>query len=233
MPGIILMVAAEAREFDGLTGRRATRSLGWDLQFARETELNGKRAVLVAHGAGMRMAGLAADVARRSVCPEAVVSTGYCGALDPQLYTGDLFVASSVIDREHGVTYPCATGDLAPCERGALVSVDRVACTPADKRDLRSTGARTVEMEAAAVAARAQTWAVPFYCIRSVSDSAGDSFGIDFNRMRDGDGRFSRSRIVMSALARPWSRIPALIRLDSNCREASKSLGEFLANCRF
>ena len=132
MPGIILMVAAEAREFDGLTGRRATRSLGWDLQFARETELNGKRAVLVAHGAGMRMAGLAADVARRSVCPEAVVSTGYCGALDPQLYTGDLFVASSVIDREHGVTYPCATGDLAPCERGAATrGRDReAACRP-------------------------------------------------------------------------------------------------------
>ena len=90
-----------------------------------------------------------------------------------------------------------------------------------------------MEMEAAAVAARALTWDVPFYCIRSVSDTASEGFEIDFNRMRDSHGRFSRSRIVLAALSKPWTRIPSLLRLERSCRRASESLGDFLADCRF
>jgi adenosylhomocysteine nucleosidase len=232
-PGVVLMVAAEAVEFSGLREHFETKPLEWGLQFTHETELNGKRVVLVAHGAGMRMAGAAADVARRKVDPEAVVSTGYCGALDPELAAGDVFAASALIDQDHGRTYSCVEPDFPDCRRGTLVSVDRFASTAAEKRALRETGADVVEMEAAAVAERAHAWSVPFYCIRSVSDSAGESFGIDFNRMRDDDGRFSRPRIVAAVLVRPWSRVPALMRLNGNCRKASKSLGEFLAKCRF
>lgn len=226
-------MAAEAREFDGLIARVGGRPLAWGLQFAREAELNGKRAVMVAHGAGMRMAAVAADTARRKVAPDVVVSTGFCGALDAGLETGSVFVASSVIHRESGAVYRCSEAGAGRSRRGLLASQDRVAWTAEEKAELRRTGALAVEMEAAAVAERAQTWSAPFYCIRSVSDSAGEGFGIDFNRMRDRDGRFSRLRIAMSALARPWSRIPSLVRLDNNCRIAAKSLGEFLANCRF
>ena len=233
MSGIVLMVAAEAREFDGLVGRIGGRRLDWGLQFAQEAEWNGKRAILVAHGAGMRMAGRAADTARGKIEPDAVISIGFCGALDERLDPGVVLAASVVMYRETGAVYACATGGLAGCEIGPLVSQDRVAWTAAEKADLRRTGARVVEMEAAAVAERAQTWSVPFYCIKSVSDSAGEGFGIDFNRMRDDEGRFDRARIAISALARPWSRIPPLVRLDRNCRKAAQSLGEFLANCRF
>lgn len=229
------MVAAEAREFQGLISRVPARTLQWGLQFACETELNGNKAVLIADGAGMQLAGAAADIALRHLRPDVVVSTGFCGAIDPHLQLGDVFVASGVIDRENRKRYAVAE-EFQPtsrCEHGELVSMDRVAGTAAEKRELGGTGARAVEMEAAAVASRAQIWNVPFYCIRSVSDTADESFEIDFNRMRDVHGRFSRGRITLSALARPWSRIPALLKLDSSCRRASKSLGDFLANCRF
>lgn len=230
----ILVVAAEAREFHGLLFRQRVRTLQWGLQFSCETDLNGHRAILVADGPGMQLAGAATDVARRHLRPDVVVSTGFCGAIDPALNTGDVFVARSVIDKEHAKTYASTDPDTAAAyRRGDLVSVNRVANTPVEKQELGSTGASVIDMEAAAVASRAQVWEVPFFCIKSVSDSAAQSFEIDFNRMRDRHGRFSRGRIVLSALGRPWSRIPGLFRLNRSCRLASKSLGEFLADCRF
>jgi adenosylhomocysteine nucleosidase len=234
MAKTILMVAAEAREFDGLLSKFPGRRLAWGLQFASETEFNGNRAFLVADGAGMQLAGAAADIARRQIRPDVVVSTGFCGGLDPKLELGDVLVASAIVDSENGKRYSPAVLETGRAfEKGELLSLNRVANTAEEKLRLRQTGARAVEMEAAAVAARALVWDVPLYCVRTVSDTASDSLGIDFNRMRDGAGRFSRGRIALSALARPWSRIPALLRLDRGCRKASMSLGDFLANCRF
>lgn len=231
----VLMVAAEAREFQGLITHVSARTLQWGLQFTCEAELNGNRVIMVADGAGMQRAGAATDVARRHVRPDVVVSVGFCGAIDPDFNLGDVFVASGVIDPENRKRYAAAKvlTNASSAGGGDILSVDRVASTAAEKYELQSTGARAVEMEAAAVASRAETWSVPFYCIRCVSDTADESFEIDFNLMRDGQGRFSRGRIVTSALARPFKRIPALLRLDENCRGASKSLGDFLANCRF
>ncbi len=230
----ILMVAAEAREFDGLRKHVVSRPLAWGLQFACEADFDGGRAILVADGPGMQRAGIAADVARRNVRPDAVVSTGYCGAVDPLLAKGAVLVASTVVDQDSGKTYAGAVPETQRvADSGQLLSINHVVGSAAEKQALRGTGARAVEMEAAAVAGRALIWDVPFYCIRSVSDTAAETFDIDFNQMRDPQGRFSRGRIALAALGRPWSRIPALVSLDRSCRQASKSLGDFLANCRF
>jgi adenosylhomocysteine nucleosidase len=237
MSKTILMVAAEAMEFQGLLSRLTANRLNWDLHFAREAEWNGNRTILVANGAGPQLAGQAADTARRHVRPDAVVSTGFCGALDPVLKVGDVVVASAVIDSENGKRYPAvplsSRADMGNSAGCAILSINRVAATVAEKRELRASGARAVEMEAAAVASRAEIWNVPFYCIRTVSDTAGENLGIDLNRMRNPRGAFSRGRIVLSALARPWSRVLALMKLEKSCRMAAKSLGDFLANCRF
>jgi hypothetical protein len=88
-------------------------------------------------------------------------------------------------------------------------------------------------MEAAAVARRAFERSLPFYCIRAVSDALTDGFHLDFNRMRDDAGRFSRARIAGAALKKPWTHVPELVRLDWNCRLASRRLGDFLVTCRF
>lgn len=116
--------------------------------------------------------------------------------------------------------------------RGDVASVDRVAITARDKCDLRaSTGAAVVEMESAAVAKKAQEWNVPFGCVRVVSDAAEADLPLDFNRYRDADGRFERTRIALAALGRPFTVLPGLVRLDRDCRKAAERLGEFLANC--
>jgi uridine phosphorylase len=204
-----LVVAAEGREFDGILKRFGKSSkLDWRAEFAREASWNGKRWWLVANGPGARLVGMALE---EKMEVSGMVSTGFCGALDSKLRVGDLVTRFEDI-----------------------YSTDRVITTAAEKQILRErTGAAAVEMEAAAVASKAREWGVPFHCVRAVSDTAADDMPLDFNRYRDAEGRFSRGRITLGALARPFTAIPALLRLDHNCRLASKALGEFFADCRF
>jgi len=79
----------------------------------------------------------------------------------------------------------------------------------------------------------AARWQVPFYCVRAVSDTAHEDLPLDFNLYRDRAGRFSLSKIALAAIRRPFTRIPALRRLEANCNVASESLGAFFADCRF
>ena len=153
---------------------------------------------------------------------DGIVSTGFCGALDPALGVGDIVVSGDVV------------ASPRPFVRGEILSLDRVAVTAVEKRLLRErTGAAAVEMESAAVAAKAREWGVPFRCIKVVSDTAAEDLPLDFNLYRDAAGRFSRSRIALAAMRRPFSAIPKLLRLDRNCRHAAEKLGEFFADCQF
>jgi adenosylhomocysteine nucleosidase len=211
-----LVVAAESREFSGILKRTNTvRKLAWPgALYAREIVWNKDRWLLIANGPGTRLVlqaleGAQALEVKRDV--DQVLSIGFCGALDPALRVGD------VVD-----------------SRGLLTTVDRVAITAAEKRRLyQLTGAAAVEMECAAVEVKALEWGVPFHCVKAVSDLASEDLPLDFNKYRDREGRFSRTRIACAALGRPFSAIPGLMRLDRNCRFAADRLGEFLADSVF
>jgi hypothetical protein len=200
-----LVVAAEKREFEGIIQRfGGSKQLEWPAEFAVECDFKGDRWLLIANGPGKECVNQALS---RDVQVDGIISTGFCGALDPSLKVGDIV-------RE-------------------LHSIDRVAITAAEKRELRErTGASAVDMESAAIARKGSAWGVPFFAIRAVSDTAHEDMPLDFNQYRSADGRFSRSRIAMAALIRPLSRIPALLRLDRNCRIAAESLGDYFAHCR-
>ena len=174
--------------------------------------------LLLASGPGSR---LVSEALRDKRAVDGIVSIGFCGALDPGLEIGDIVVSGGeVASSRHFV-------------RGEILSTDRVAVTAAEKRTLRErTGAIAVEMESAAVAAKAREWGVPFRCIKAVSDTASQDMPLDFNQYRDSAGQFSRSRIAAAALRHPFTRIPALRRLDRNCRIAAERLGDFLADCQ-
>jgi adenosylhomocysteine nucleosidase len=231
---LLAFVAAEAREFSGFL-RHAERvvKLDWPLDFARldfarKVWLNGRAALLVANGPGPKLAGQAVEIARGREELNGLVSTGFCGALDPTLKVGDIFV-------------PVAQAFLPVCDfkapnrpykTGKLLSVDHVAITAAEKSELHKSGADVIEMEAAAVAAKAQEYNLPFYCIRVVTDTAEESLPLDFNRMRDAEGRFSRSKIVAAALRKPMV-FPELLKFNKRCKDAAQALGDFIADTRF
>jgi adenosylhomocysteine nucleosidase len=205
-----LLVGAERREFDGILKRfGGSKSLDLPAQFAVEAEGNGDRWFLVANGPGARLVELALP---RKMNVDGIISTGFCGALDPAL----------------------SVGDVIPSGPGRhLVSIDRVAVTAREKKDLwEKTGAAGVDMESGALSAIAASWGVPFRAIRAVSDTASDDMPVDFNLYRDSEGRFSRSRIALAAMARPFTAVPGLLRLDRNCRLAADSLGKFFADSR-
>lgn len=232
-----MFVAAEAREFDGLLPHcQAVEKLDWPLAWARSARLNGRQVFLAANGAGPKNAAKVVDFARYQLgggTMDAVVSTGFCGGLDPSLKVGDVFVATS-IQLQNGEQQPVSAPQSGrQFASGALVSIDRVAQTAEEKRDLCRSGASAVDMEAAGVYSRVREWERPFYCIRSVTDLAGESFLIDLNAARGADGRFSTSRILAAAIRRPLTVAPELLTLRRRSITAAKALGEFIADCRF
>ena len=173
---------------------------------------------MLASGPGAR---LVAEALRERRQVDGLISVGFCGALDPALEIGDIVVSGGEV--ESARKFVC----------GQIVSAGRVAVTVAERSaSYAETGAIAVEMEAAAVEAKAREWGVAFRCIKVVSDTAEEDMPLDFNRYRDAAGHFSRGRIAMAALARPFSRVPALMKLDRNCRLAAEKLGEFLADCK-
>ena len=234
-----LVVAAESREFRGiLRNCGPVTPLAWPVRFAVATEMAGQAYVFAANGPGPRLAAevlRAAEVNSAKAGIRAVISTGFCGGLDPQLALGSIVDATSVIDGPTGRKWATiAAGTNTQCARGPILSLDRVAITAVEKRELAtSSGAIAVEMEAAAVSSWADTNNVPFHCVRVVSDTADDNFTINMNAMRDAEGRFDRFKILRQALAKPFTRIPGLMQLDRNCRVAEERLGSFFANCRF
>jgi nucleoside phosphorylase len=248
---LLAFVAAEAREFSGLL-RHAERvvKLNWPLDFARRIWLNGRAAVLVANGPGPKLAGKAVDIAKGREELAGIVSTGFCGALDPALNLSDIFIATEILtlhDTKPNDTKPnrdrkgapigtlaCARGSVTDriYQTGPLLSTNHVAVTSAEKSELHKTGARAIEMEAAGVSAKAQQYNLPFYCIRVVTDTAGESLPLDFNQMRDAHGRFSRSKIIFATLRRP-ALFPKLLNFDKRCKNAAQALGDFIADTRF
>ena len=248
----LLLVAAEAREFGGVRRRcRREARLGWPLRFARSAELAGRSVLMVANGAGPVMnligagtklvqgagpalAGEACEVAWNKQKAEAFLSTGFCGALDPAIGAGEVFVASRVESPDGTLSLEARTPDGArPHASGRLISVDHVVQTVEEKRRLRQSGASAVEMEALAVGLRARQWGVPFYCVRGVTDLACEGFNLDFNTLRAEDGRLSTARVVWAAACRPIPLAPELYRLYHRSNLAVRALGDFLADCRF
>lgn len=229
----MLFVAAEPREFAGLLRFcRSVRKQAWDVDWVRTAELNGRRVIMAANGAGGARAARVVERAAAMGPVAAVVSTGFCGALDPELGIGNVFVAS-MIESSSGRFQALSPGVPSPCASGVLASIDHVAGTAEEKRRLRAGGAAVVEMEAAGVAREAERRGLGFYCVRSVSDLAAESFANDFNRALRSDGHFDTIELLASAARRPRVLLPELIRLRRRCQVAARTLGEFLANCRF
>jgi nucleoside phosphorylase len=223
MTGSVLFVGADPREFAGLLSHwdKVTR-LDLPVHWARRGRWQGHEVIAVANGAGAERAFAAVLVAPRT---SAVCNIGFCGALDESLQVGDVVIATEV--RNGTRLWAAQAPEGPPVTRGVLASIDHIAQTAAEKRSLRATGASIVEMEAAGVARAAADLGLPFYCIRAVSDLAGEDFANDFNAALLPDGRFSIIRLVSQL------KLGELIRLQQRTALASKKLGDFLAATAF
>jgi len=218
------IVAALAYELAPYAGRLA-HCQGFDQvgrTMATGQTATGDAVRMTAFGPGFRAAARGAEAILAAGPVDLLLSTGTCGALDPALQLGDIVVDSRHHQPQTSAAY----------RRGLIVSQDRVASTAAEKQTLAGQGV-AVEMESAAVRDAAGRHHVKFACIKCVSDAAGETLPLDFNHYRAADGGFRKGRIVAAMLARPLSRIPAILALQRQSRRAAQTLGGFLADCRF
>ena len=229
----ILIVAADRMEFPGILAHaRGARPAPVAVDFAREADLSGNTLWLVANGVGGRRASAAVDAALAAFPADAIVSTGFCGALAPDLRIGDIVTATCVSDGSRRfLALPFSTS--RPHRQGVVASINHVAQTAAEKRALYGDGGIAVEMEAAAVAERAAARGIAFHCVRAVSDLAGEDMANDFNAALREDGHFDTIGLLIGAMRKPLVRLPELLRLRSRCTLASRALGDFIADSRF
>jgi len=229
-----LLVAAQERELGGLVRLLGpAEALQWPVDYSVRLRLPRADWFLVANGAGRGRASEALRAALVRQRFDAIVSTGFCGGLDPALEPGGIVAATEVSAVDYAgrrrAEAPRTGRDFA---KGPLVTAGRVVLSAAEKAELRSRGFLAVEMEAAGVAAEVPP-GVPFYCVRAITDTAGETLRIDLNEARDALGRIDDVRVVRCALRRPLRGVPELWRLFRRSRLAAERLGEFLADCEF
>jgi adenosylhomocysteine nucleosidase len=226
-------VASAPMEFPGILSHAADpRPTQVAVDWARTVRLGSHDALLVANGAGARQAAAAVDAALAFFQPDAVVSTGFCGALVPGLAIADVVVASSVASavRRYPALQPTCE---APHHIGVICSIDHIAQTAREKAGLRAAGGAAVEMEAAGVAEQAANRGLPFYCVRVVTDLADEDMANNLSEALRPDGHFDTIVILRNAVRHPWARLPELIRLRRRSIRAASALGDFIADCRF
>ncbi len=198
--------------------------------------LAGRPLVVGWTGDGHRCAEAGLRTLLAEVRVEALWLMGVAGGLSPDLNVGDLVVSGEVRDGD-GVAPPpdpqwVARAQDAGARPGTLVTADQIATTASEKADLWAScgepAPATVDLETAVWARVAGELGVPYVAVRAVSDAAGETLPMDFNRLRGDDGRVRKSRVALAALGRP-RQIPALIDLGRRVRRCAERLADCCA----
>ncbi len=153
-----------------------------------------------------------------------VFSIGWVGALRSDVAPGSAHNVAGVIDAR--------TGERFRCDAGAgdtwLVTSPRVADEPEKRRLAETYDAALVDMEAAAIARLAAMRAIPFYCIKGVSDGLSENLP-DFNRFISSSGTFRLASFIFYVIPRPWYWL-SLLRMGENSKKAARNMAQALCD---
>jgi adenosylhomocysteine nucleosidase len=214
------IIAAMPGELKPLVrGWKRERSQGVDLWRRKSDE---GEWIAACAGAGVNSATRAFTEAEKGGALDAVVSTGWAGALREELSPGQVCDVSCVIDARTGERFLTA-GPPGECW---LVTSPRVADAHEKLRLASTYQAGLVDMEAAGVARLAQMRGIPFYCVKGISDGYNDQLP-DFNRFITVNGQFKLGHFIVSRIYRPW-QWPALIRMGENSKKAAEGIASSL-----
>lgn len=173
-------------------------------------------------GAGQAAATRALAEIEKDGPVDSILSVGWVGALAEDCRPGSVHHVSRVIDARTGERFH-ADAPQAEC----VLVTSPIVVNEAEKRRLAATySARIVDMEAAGLARLAQMRAIPFICIKGVSDELTARLP-DLNRFLAPDGRFRLASFVLFAAIRPW-HWPALLRMGENSKKAAQSIAQSL-----
>src|SRR5580692_2999799 len=193
--------------------------------YAAEIGGNTVRALLTGVGAH------AAEAALRwalSMPVDLCVSSGFAGALTPELSVGSVLVARVVVRAERELAVASDREMLAmACEAGArqvdrFLTSERLVVSSEQKAALAGQ-ADAVEMESFVILAEAARHGVRAVTIRATSDAANVSLPFDFDRARDERGRLRMGALAAEVLRQP-RHIAGLLRLARDCRLTGRRL---------
>jgi adenosylhomocysteine nucleosidase len=160
------------------------------------------------------------------------ISSGFVGALRSDVKVGEILAARLVRRAEKDLAVASDSDLLATaCEARArpvdrFLTAERLILTAEGKSALVDE-ADAVEMESFMVLAEAARHGTRAVAVRVVSDTAKTSLPYDFDRALDANGRIRMGALIAAIVRRP-QRIPALLRLGSDCRLAAQDLAGFL-----
>lgn len=162
--------------------------------------------------------------------PRLVVSAGFSGALHESLRVGDLVLATEVM-REAGDRWPASPFPESAglvCQRGVLLTSPRFITVPDEKRALAQChGALAVDMESAVAAELCHHHAIPFACLRVISDDVHTPLTVHLDKIV-ANGRVSPWPLAKKLIRSPGFAVE-LWRLGKQTRFAAQRLAEALA----
>jgi adenosylhomocysteine nucleosidase len=212
--------------------RSEARHLGRTLSRDASVESLAADKLLAVTGMGCAAAAAGAE-ALVTAGATALISWGLAGGLDPQLRAGQIFLPSEIAACDGTVLTSdsawreglCASliGHPALSSGRLATSAAAVGSVAAKTALYRSTGARAVDMESAAIAAVAERRGLPFIAVRVIVDRAADEVPAVVLAATDGSGRVAVLPLLGRLLRRP-AQIPALLRLAHGYLEANRSL---------
>ena len=226
-----LVTFAVGTEFAAWRKQRGFRQIAKEPFPLYAAEIGGSPVRVLLTGIGANAASRAMSWALSSPT-DLCIASGFAGALRPSLVIGDV-LAARVVRRAGRELAVASDHELmsAAIDAGArrvdrFLTSEKLVVTAAEKSEL-GNDADAVEMESFVILAEAARRGVRAVSVRAVSDEADASLPYDFDRIRDDQGKL-RYRGLLLELVRQPQRIPALLRLGRDCRQAAGRLAVFL-----
>ncbi len=175
-------------------------------------------------GMGQSNAEAAIRLALKVDRPRAVITSGFAGALRPNLPTGAvLFSAAQTSGLERALPKAGALPGTFHC-------ASRVVVTRSEKALLREqTGADAVEMESGVIGEVCRQSGVPCAIVRVILDTADEDLPLDFNVLVTPSWRLHTGKLALALLRSP-AVIPRLLRFQKQVNAAAEELSRVLDN---
>jgi adenosylhomocysteine nucleosidase len=237
----LVILAALFREVRPFLRRVQARPLGrecWDFS------LSGRQGVVCLSGIGEAAAARAARERLASLCPAAIFSVGFAGAVTPQLAPGDVVVGTELWRYERDTAEltqvaappaPVAAQELVerlreaglPAKAGSLVTAPQIVDKEREIEAVQHLLHPALDQETAAVAAQAFSACVPFLGIRAVTDAAGEEIPRFLAEKLDAGVEPGWGQALAWVIADP-RRLAILLRLWRRSEAAARNLARAL-----
>ncbi len=156
--------------------------------------------------------------------PEAVLTCGFAGGLNPALPRGTVLFAG---ENNFAHTECLKKAGAKP---GTFHCADRVLITKAEKEVVReATGADAVEMESGTIWQVCEEASIPCATVRVISDAADENLPLDFNQLLSSDNTISHAALAKALINNP-GRIPDLMRFQGKITECAERLSAVLTD---